>query len=59
MACQRYTQGLLSRSSDFNDNHTDVKKKGTDITIMELCTNFKIFNKLESLDFFAIGTFCQ
>lgn len=59
MACQRYTQGLHSRSSDSNDYHPDVKKKCMDITIMELCANFKIVKKLESLDYFAIETFHQ
>lgn len=60
MAYQRYSQGLHSRSSDSNDYHPDVKKKeGMDTAIMELCTNFKICKKLESLDYFAIETFHQ
>lgn len=29
------------------------------ITILELCTNFKIFKKLGRLDYFAIETFHQ
>lgn len=59
MACQRYTQGLLPTSSDSNDYQPDVEKRGMDITIMELCTNFNIFQKLESSDYFAIETFHQ
>lgn len=60
MACQRYPQGLQSRSSDSNYYHPDIQiKKSVAITIMELCTNFKIFKKQGSLDYFATETFHQ